>query len=147
MHTISVLSVSRTWARVPTTYACTRSCRYYDAFAFRSVEYPHGPLDTTPYFGAQGYVTKIMRGLQRAETAPPVKVESCFGGLAIYRGSMFTSCNYSSVDGDCEHVHIHRCMREKANGTTEGASFWMLPAMKVVYDLDDAELRGYGVAS
>lgn len=88
-----------------------------------------------------------MSGLRRKETDDPVPVESCFGGLAFYRASMFAQCKYSSVDGDCEHVHIHRCMRKLAAAKQqESPRFWMLPAMKVVYDLDETELNGYGVA-
>lgn len=88
---------------------------------------------------------KVMEGMRRTESAPPVTVESCFSGLAVYRGDMFSKCNYSSPDGDCEHVHIHRCMRSEREAMGKQAAFWMMPSMRMVYDLDEIELRGYGV--
>eukprot|EP00036_Acanthoecidae_sp_10tr_P015393 CAMPEP_0206287050 /NCGR_PEP_ID=MMETSP0106_2-20121207/911_1 /ASSEMBLY_ACC=CAM_ASM_000206 /TAXON_ID=81532 /ORGANISM="Acanthoeca-like sp., Strain 10tr" /LENGTH=601 /DNA_ID=CAMNT_0053717581 /DNA_START=151 /DNA_END=1952 /DNA_ORIENTATION=- len=105
--------------------------RFYDAFAFRSEDYPSGPLDVKQYFGAEGYVSQIMEGLRRAPGDPPVSVWSCFSGLAWYRGRLFSECNYTSPDGDCEHVHMHGCMRERFAGT-KPPKFWMLPAMRVV---------------
>jgi hypothetical protein len=86
-----------------------------------------------------------MEGMRRSESALPVAVESCFSGLAVYRGDLFDGCNYTSTDGDCEHVHMHRCMRRTREASGSRASFWMLPSMRMVYDLDDNELRGYGV--
>jgi hypothetical protein len=53
---------------------------------------------------------------------------------------------YSSDDGDCEHVKVHNCMREKffaLHGTFP--KFFMLPKMMLIYDLDEAELNGYNV--
>ena len=70
-----------------------------------------------------------------------VPVQSCFGGMAIYRGALFEQCEYSSNDGDCEHVHMHRCMAAKH----PGSKFFMLPSLKLVYDLDEIELKGYNV--
>ena len=50
-------------------------------------------------------------------------------------------CRYQSNDGDCEHVHMHRCMAE----SHPGSKFYMMPALKLIYDLDEIELKGYNV--
>lgn len=63
------------------------------------------------------------------------------GGLAFYKANLIEHCRYASPDGDCEHVHLHACMRKKFPGSV----FGMLPAMRVVYDLDMQELVGYDV--
>jgi hypothetical protein len=48
-----------------------------------------------------------------------VPVESCFGGLAIYRTELFGGCSYSHRYDvppfmlDCEHVVLHKCMGDK----------------------------------
>eukprot|EP00040_Diaphanoeca_grandis_P013504 m.68252 g.68252 ORF g.68252 m.68252 type:complete len:396 (-) comp23937_c0_seq1:149-1336(-) len=116
--------------------------RYYDAFAFRSDEFPLGLTKVRNYFGLEGYVSKIHKGLVRSVDDDMVPVHSCFGGLAIYRGSLFESCTYTSPDGDCEHYHLHRCMAESHPSTK---NFFMLPAMRLVYDLDENEIQGYNV--
>lgn len=115
--------------------------RYYDAFAFRSAQFPHGPLEERSYFGLKGYVSQIHNGLVRHIGDEPVAVQSCFGGMAIYRGELFEGCEYSSNDGDCEHVHLHRCMALNH----PKAGFYMLPSMRLVYDLDQGEIDGYKV--
>ena len=48
-----------------------------------------------------------------APGATPLEVNSAFGGLAIYKPEAYLSARYSSPDGDCEHVHLHRMMKEK----------------------------------
>lgn len=52
----------------------------------------------------------------------PVQVESCFGGLAIYRSSAVGGCRYGyryeepPYMLDCEHVLFNRCIREGMGG-------------------------------
>merc|ERR1712232_1341342 len=46
---------------------------------------------------------------------PLMAVESCFGGLAIYKAHAYTKCRYDEVTNDCEHVDFHRCMRESGS--------------------------------
>lgn len=140
----------------------------------------------------------VMKGAARSVDSDPSPVDSCFGGMALYRGHLFDDCKYESNDGDCEHVHLHQCMKKhnpkvrffpatlpRARPATARAqllsprllayvracvraclracvfvvavdglrvrvrmcqaSFNMLPSMKLVYDLDQAELAGYGV--
>jgi hypothetical protein len=72
---------------------------YYDALAYRSAHWDknwldhwhviHDPLD------------------------PPEVVESCFGGIGIYRREAVGGCMYEG--GDCEHISFHKCIR-KAGG-------------------------------
>ena len=100
-----------------------------------------GPLEERSYFGLKGYVSQIHNGLVRHIGDEPVAVQSCFGGMAIYRGELFEGCEYSSNDGDCEHVHLHRCMALNH----PKAGFYMLPSMRLVYDLDQGEIDGYKV--
>jgi len=40
--------------------------------------------------------------------APPMRMNSAFGGLCLYRTDAFLSSRYQG--GDCEHVHFHRGM-------------------------------------
>ena len=56
--------------------------RYYDAFAYRSEEFPGGPAQHPgAYFGAAGYVSNVMVGAARGVDSPMVPVDSCFGGM------------------------------------------------------------------
>jgi hypothetical protein len=43
----------------------------------------------------------------------PLEVKSAFGGLAIYKADAYLEAEYSSPDGDCEHVHFHKSMLSK----------------------------------
>lgn len=45
--------------------------------------------------------------LRRGE--PLLPVESCFGGLGLYRMAAFLSAEYGG--GDCEHVVFHQRLR------------------------------------
>lgn len=44
--------------------------------------------------------------------APPVEVYSSFGACAIYRAKPFFDCQYVSINGDIEHVGLHKAMRD-----------------------------------
>jgi MoaA/NifB/PqqE/SkfB family radical SAM enzyme len=87
--------------------------RMYDAFAFRDKDFPFGPHE----IGADGYWTKIRYELQKYYNPNDglKEVYSCFGGMAIYKKNSLENCRYSSVKNDCEHVYLHKCMREKNN--------------------------------
>eukprot|EP01038_Epipyxis_sp_PR26KG_P013043 gene13043-17479_t len=49
----------------------------------------------------------------------PIKLNSCFGGLAIYRSNVFKECSYNHRYSyapnqlDCEHAILHKCARDK----------------------------------
>ena len=40
--------------------------------------------------------------------APPMRMNSAFGGLCLYRTDAYLSSRYAG--GDCEHVNFHRGM-------------------------------------
>jgi len=45
--------------------------------------------------------------------APPIDVNSAFGGCGIYKTQPYLEAEYSGDDGDCEHVSFHRMMKRK----------------------------------
>jgi hypothetical protein len=58
--------------------------------------------------------------------APPIRVFSAFGALAVYRAEAFYSHRPQSVAGDIEHVGLHRSMIE------DGWGIYLNPASRVV---------------
>ena len=42
----------------------------------------------------------------------PVPMNSAFGGLAVYRREAFLAPGVHYAGGDCEHVHLHKTMRQ-----------------------------------
>ncbi|CAK0809553.1 unnamed protein product [Prorocentrum cordatum] len=60
-----------------------------------------------------------------------VPVDSCFGGLAMYKIDKFLGCRYDPEVNECEHVGLHRCMRERGS---DGRMF-MDPLMTPSYDM------------
>lgn len=70
----------------------------------------------------------------------PLQVDSCFGGLAIYRSAVLANCSYDHRDAlpphmlDCEHVHLHRCLRDKHH-----ARIFSNPHMKLWYGHSEME--------
>lgn len=75
---------------------------HYDAWAFREF----GNYDAME--------TGVVNGMRwrRGESLAPVY--SCFGGLGVYRMKALLSARYDGVD--CEHVPMHRQMRENGFG-------------------------------
>jgi hypothetical protein len=59
--------------------------------------------------------------------APPIKVDSAFGGLAIYHTKFLKNCNYKGEnkigDQTCEHVPFHKSF------TKNGGSIYINPAL------------------
>lgn len=57
--------------------------------------------------------------------AEPFEVESCFGGLAVYRYSALRGCAYDHRRPDpphaldCEHAVYHDCLRARARARGE----------------------------
>jgi hypothetical protein len=70
----------------------------FDAWAFRRF----GSFDPMSSREVNDYIWR------RGEPLEPVY--SCFGGLGIYRMPAFLAGQYRG--GDCEHVHLHRAMRQ-----------------------------------
>ena len=59
-----------------------------------------------------------------AKKSPPIKVESAFGGLAIYKSHVFLNSDYESLNyGESEHVEFHKKLTEM------GFSFFINPAL------------------
>jgi len=77
----------------------TEQLLHYDAWAFRR-------------FGSfEAISTREVNHFFWRAGDPLVPVFSCFGGLGIYRMEAMKCCFYEG--GDCEHVPLHRQMREK----------------------------------
>jgi len=118
--------------------------RFYDVYAYRSPEFPHGPTSDEkliPFgsywgiFGDRPYMFEMQLRASRNAGDPAVKVASCFSGLAIYKAKLFEGCEYDA-HYDCEHVHMHTCMAER-----HGLRMYMLPDLKVIYRLDEENLQ------
>lgn len=82
----------------------------WDAFAFRSAEFPNR-------FPEHVYLT-LAKELEQIQKVYPagsnlVPVYSCFGGMAIYKKSAILNCEYDSINEDCEHVAFHQCAINK----------------------------------
>jgi hypothetical protein len=75
---------------------------HYDVWAFR----PLGSFQ--PLESRAGNELAWRRG------DPLVPVNSCFGGLGLYRMPAWLAARYQG--GDCEHVPLHREMRERGYG-------------------------------
>lgn len=54
---------------------------------------------------------------------PPIRMNSCFGGLAVYKAAAYMAGRY--VGGDCEHVPFHRSIAE-----TTGLSMYLNPGSR-----------------
>jgi len=68
---------------------------YYDAWAFRALGHPNKHED------------EEINVLKFAKGSNPFKVDSAFGGMAIYRRDILTSGKYMYTEKDCDHVTIH----------------------------------------
>ncbi len=88
---------------------------HYDTFAFRALNHPE------PHHNAEIKRFLLMRGTL------PHRVDSCFGGIGIYKMKSVIPFKYSS--GDCEHVRLHRSMKEGGFDR-----IYMNPNMLVLHD-------------
>lgn len=73
---------------------------HYDAYAARPMSWWR---DRKAEIG-MGWFQHMMMPIG----APPMRMNSAFGGLCLYRTDAFLSSRYQG--GDCEHVHFHRGM-------------------------------------
>lgn len=71
----------------------------YDAWAYREFG-SYRPLTTAE-----------VNHLHWPSTAGLIPVYSCFGGMGLYRMEAMIECKY--LGEDCEHISLHRQMREK----------------------------------
>jgi hypothetical protein len=79
------------------------------------------------------YWLRIMPQIQKIYpvNAPLVPVNSCFGGMALYKRKFIKGCSYDSKENSCEHISFHDCMREKNHGR-----MFLNPAQITIYNLD-----------
>jgi hypothetical protein len=56
--------------------------------------------------------------------SPPIRMNSAFGGLAVYRTEAFTAPGVHYAGGDCEHVALHKSMRQAGYG------LWLNPGCR-----------------
>lgn len=87
----------------------------YDVFAFRDEAFPYGPVAYKLRYAKDYWAKENISAMRKIY--PPnsglVRVDSCFGGFAIYKRKLFKNCFYDSIEDDCEHVYLHNCMRSK----------------------------------
>ena len=93
---------------------------HYDAWAHR----PHWSWRQRPEMWFHHYLPPV--------GAPPIRVNSAFGGLAIYKTSAYITGVYSGIHlglGDCEHVSFHRSMQGDTylNPSQRTIVFWSEP--------------------
>ena len=71
------------------------------------------------FFFSQLSQAKARSMMDFASDGKMLKVQSCFGGLTIYRYDALEGCKYGYRHTDppymldCEHVLLHKCMVEK----------------------------------
>lgn len=108
--------------------------RYYDIWALRAAGWNEGDcwedyqklLQTVPQGEAHRIaVTSKMKSI--SEKSKPIRVESAFGGLGIYRTPVFLEGKYLGIDeaGNeiCEHVHFHETLVKK------GYQLFIMPSL------------------
>ena len=157
-HTFSLLQgrgsggvVSNTWD-VMCSYGIYREGVYRDTYAFRTAD-----INTNHHWAGSDHAdynvssadhdrnrlrhqhdTARVRALvwqqHQEQEQRPHEVESCFGGLAIYRHAQFTGCRYGHRHTspphmlDCEHVIFNKCLRDRY-----GARIYTNPRMRLWY--------------
>lgn len=157
------------WDVVCANGIANKKGKMYDAYAFRSQEFPFSPskwheiclssiTDNNSYSwkkicdkgdelshgvlydllafrydwrkSSRLYWLKIVPQIQKIYPIDNnlVEVNSCFGGLAIYKKNILANCFYDSLSNDCEHVGFHRCLKEKNH-----AKIFLNPNMVIRY--------------
>lgn len=96
---------------------------YWDTFAHRDLD--HG-------MGTHGGKMRLYHGkyADLKSGDPMVEVNSCFGGLGVYKMKDIEGCEYTGEAS--EHVPFHRDIREKNNG-----KIFLNPSQVVLYNLLD----------
>jgi hypothetical protein len=108
----------------------TRMGHMWDAFSFRTAELnepyrsdKYGPIENYwPVINTPAYQRIYPVG------SPLVPVYSAFGGLCIYRKEILRGLSYDESSEDCEHVSLHKAIREK------GGRIFMNPRMMLMYN-------------
>ena len=102
--------------------------RTYDTLAIRlnqreldeKFDPMNDPKKVTPF--SRHHVDMVLKFNNKARA--PVRVSSCFGGLAVYKAEKFKKLRYSVPSEDCEHVSINRHL----------SSVEVVPDFNVYYD-------------
>lgn len=88
---------------------------FYDSWAFRPLDHPEELSDS------EANLFMFNNG------DPPIPVNSCFGGLAIYK-PYFLSEGLNYTDEDCDHPTLHNALRQK------GYNICINPSQITVYN-------------
>jgi hypothetical protein len=125
-HSFSLMSE---WDAVGANGISNAKGEMYDAFAWRSVEFPHEVDHTTSNEVSKHYWKSVIPRIQKVHPATEslMEVDSVFGGLAFYKMQYVLGCKYTSVRENCEHVPFHKCLKQK------GGRIFFNPAMIIRY--------------
>lgn len=88
---------------------------FFDSWAFRRLNHPQ------PHDSAEINLLSYNRG------EAPIRVDSAFGGLAIYKGECITKTKFEYKDDDCDHPTLNRQLAEI------GKTIWLNPSMITLY--------------
>eukprot|EP00808_Paulinella_micropora_P006363 g63000.t1 len=94
---------------------------YYDRWALRTDAKPlpcSPPWPGTCFENLTTWFPNTTWIKEIPTTAPPVRVQSCFGGMALYALERTKGCGYFVKGSDCEHVPFHACL--SANNVSIG---------------------------
>lgn len=110
MHSFSQIN---RWDSVCSNGISNQKGEMYDMFAFRNEEFPWKPIDNPEKYWSE----VVPRGQKVYDISLDlIPVYSCFGGLGIYKIDFTKSCRYDSIQGDCEHLPFHECIKENHKG-------------------------------
>jgi|TARA_Y100000289_G_scaffold39201_1_gene38620 hypothetical protein len=127
---LSSFGLEEPWSMI----GANQSCDYYDLWPLRTLDNwvtydcweECVPSYPTREIGIQKCITEKARRIPANN--PPIEVESCFGGLGIYKFKHIIGCNYDPIGRlTTEHIPFHKKMRDKHN-----AKFFINPKM-IIY--------------
>ena len=124
---LTASAVNSCWKLTENWDACfaNQSKAYYDIWALRHKVWCPGDCKKTYNFLVNHGMGKskaldtaiYSRMINIKRNEKPIEVNSAFGGLAIYKKNTLLSSKYFGLDETneeiCEHVSLHRSMREK----------------------------------
>jgi glycosyltransferase involved in cell wall biosynthesis len=133
---ISAASLLSCWQLPVPWDVCTgnRVGRYYDIFALRCAGWVEEDcfreakaLSATLDPNLARYLTTEAKMIKIPKDHRPIKVESAFGGIGLYRSNVYRQGRYDGLDEigaeTCEHVAFHRMLGEC------GAEIYINPSM------------------
>jgi hypothetical protein len=110
------------WDAICSNGIYKRQGNMWDMFAFRNEEFKEDLKDPNYW----SVIVPKGQKIYRVDDSL-ISVDSCFGGLAFYKREFIKKCEYASLEGDCEHVPFHKCLKEY------GGSMFMNPAQVIRY--------------